>query len=400
MARKTTIYLALISIVLSCSKDSEELTISETFEPTVYQDEVLEIEETETSEENHMVYDWVSQMQLPNGLMESSEGTDFVSLYDNALSAITFIASGNHTQAEKIFDYFNARIETELEYGTGGFYQFRSGNGDNRRTRWLGDNAWLLIALNNYKTLTANNKYDTLREKLAYWIRSQQDSDGGLWGGYRENGTQFHKITEGNLIAFHAVEGYDDFHKGILEFLANQRWDQNDGLIVAWPDNPHYYYALDVFPLAYLIFEDIPAETLNNANRFFTNQVATLTTAEVGGYCFDEDRDVIWLEGTAQMGLAFHKAGVYNQQERLLHTLEKMISTEENSTNPQGLPYVSNPGSCYGAEPLWDHADKKATLSSSCWYLFNKMGYNPFDIGQEKSIPESDKFWKTDLPLP
>ena len=400
MARKTTIYLALIYIVLSCSKDSEDLTISAVLETAVYEDQIPEIEQTKTSEEDLAVYNWVAQMQLPNGLMESSEETDFVSLYDNALSAITFIASGDYAKAEKIFDYFNARIETELEYGTGGFYQFRSGNGDNRRTRWLGDNAWLLIALNNYKAITGNIKYDVLREKLEYWIRSQQDIDGGLWGGYRENGTQFHKITEGNLIAFEAVEGYDDFHKGILEFLSSQRWNANDGLIVAWPDNPQYYYALDVFPLAYLIFDDIPVETLNSANRFFTHQVATLTTTEVSGYCFDEDRDVIWLEGTAQMGLAFHKAGEYNQQDRLLQTLEKIANSDENNIKPQGLPYVTNPGSCYGAESLWDHADKKAALSSSCWYLFNKMGHNPFDFGQQRHIPESDKFWNTELPLP
>ncbi len=393
MSRKTTIYLALFYIVMSCSKDSEELIISETPEQTVYEDQASEIIQAEISEESLDVYDWVAQMQLPNGLMESSEDTDFVSLYDNALSAITFMAYGDLAKVRKIFDYFNSRIETELEYGTGGFYQFRDRNGDNRRTRWLGDNAWLLIALNNYKTITADSKYDVLREKLEHWIRSQQDIDGGLWGGYRENGTQFHKITEGNLIAFHAVEGYDDFHRGILEFLASQRWNRNDGLIVAWPDNSQYYYALDVFPLAYLIFKDIPTATLYRANRFFTHKVATLSSAEVGGYCFDEDRDVIWLEGTAQMGLAFYKAGVYRQQSRLLETLEKMVGTDENNIKPQGLPYVSNPGSSYGAEPLWDHADKKAALSSSCWYLFNKMGYNPFELGQAKQIPESDKFW-------
>ena len=100
------------------------------------------------------------------------------------------------------------------------------------------------------------------------------------------------------------------------------------------------------------------------------------------------------------MGLAFYQAGEYNQQDRLIDSLEKMAIIDENNINFQGLPYVSNPGSCYGAEPLWDHADKKATLSSSCWYLFNKIGYNPFNIGETKHIPESGKFWKTDLPLP
>ena len=393
MARKPIIYLAFIYIVLSCSKDSDELTIAEEYNQQEQQNEMPEIEDIETSEEELSVYYWIEQMQLQNGLMESAENTDFVSLYDNALAAMTFLASGDYKKAERIFDYFDERVEIELEYGTGGFYQFRDNNGDNRRSIWLGDNAWLLVALNNYKAITGNDKYDHLRQKLELWIRSLQDHDGGLWGGYREDGTQFHKITEGILIAFEAVEGYDNFHKSILNFLKEQRWNSSDNLLIAWPENEQYYYALDLLPLAYLIFDDFPNTTLDEANRFHTQQVATVTAASVSGYSFDADRDVIWLEGTAQMGLAFQKAGQYNQQERLMQNLDKMAISNDINSNAIGLPYASNPGSCYGAVQLWDHADKKAALSSSSWYLFNKMGYNPFDRIQPKQIPEADKFW-------
>ena len=119
MARKPIIYLALLYIVLSCSKDSDDLTITEDLNQLEQEDQFQEIETTEISEEINSVYNWIGQMQLPNGLMESAEDTDFVSLYDNALSALTFMASGDLKKAEKIFDYFNGRIEIELEYGTG-----------------------------------------------------------------------------------------------------------------------------------------------------------------------------------------------------------------------------------------------------------------------------------------
>ena len=393
MARKPIIYLALLFVVLSCSKDSEDLIISEVYTQQELQDPIPEMEDIEISGDGLFVYNWIEQMQLQNGLMESAENTDFVSLYDNALAALTFIASGDFKKAERIFDYFNTRIEIELEYGTGGFYQFRDNNGDNRRTRWLGDNAWLLIALNNYKELSGNDKYDHLRQKLELWIRSLQDTDGGLWGGYRENNTQFHKITEGILIDFEAVEGYDDFHKGILNFLKTQRWNTTDNLLIAWPENQQYYYSLDLLPLSYLIFDDLPKTTLDEANRFHTQQIATVTSASVVGYSFDEDRDVIWLEGTAQMGMAYSKAGEYNLQEKLMNNLDKMAINEGINTETFGLPYASNAGSCYGAVLLWDHADKKAALSSSSWYMFNKMEYNPFDQGEPKNIPEVDKFW-------
>ena len=400
MARKPTIYLALLYIILSCSKDSEDLVVSELYTLEEQQEIIPEVEETQLPEESHSVYNWIEQMQLQNGLMESAEDTDFVSLYDNALAAMNFMSSGDVEKAEKIFDYFNARIEIELEYGTGGFYQFRDSNGDNRRTRWLGDNAWLLISLNNYKAITGLDKYDYLRLKLESWIRSLQDTDGGLWGGYRENGTQFHKITEGVLIAFEAVEGYDDFHRGILKFLKEQRWNSTHNLLVAWPENQQYYYSLDLLPLAYLVFDDLPSTMLDEANRFLTEQVSTITAAQVVGYSFDEDRDVIWLEGTAQMGLAFHKAGQLDQQERLMQNLDKMAIGDKNNPGLLGLPYASNAGSCYGAVQLWDHADKKAALSSSSWYMFNKNEFNPFEQGPDKNIPEMDKFWLKNLPMP
>jgi hypothetical protein len=95
------------------------------------------------------VYQWFSQMQLANGLVESTENGNIVSLYDNALAALVFIAKGDRLKAEKLFNFFNGRISSELDAGTGGFAQFRNAVGIPNGARWMGDNCWLLIALNN-----------------------------------------------------------------------------------------------------------------------------------------------------------------------------------------------------------------------------------------------------------
>ena len=42
-----------------------------------------------------------------------------------------------------------------------------------------------------------------------------------------------HVITEGMLAAFNAVNGYDDFHKGIVSFLQEKRWNEQEKLLVA-----------------------------------------------------------------------------------------------------------------------------------------------------------------------
>jgi hypothetical protein len=332
-------------------------------------------------------------MQLANGLLTSSEKTDYVSLYDNALAALAFMAEGEIEKAEGVFDYFNERIDSEFILNNGGFYQLRNSDGSNGRRTWMGDNAWLLIALNNYHEITGNTKYTELTGLLENWIRSLQDEDGGLWGGINEDGTQIHKVTEGIIMAFNAVEGYDDFHKGILNFLKQERWDLNDQLLVAWPENETHYYAMDLHSLGYLIFENFSEEVLFKAERYKNTQVASFNGEVISGYCFDEDKDVIWLEGTAQMALAFKKANMVNEANSTLQQLQKAQmknSTQENST---GIPYATNAGTSYGSSLLWEDAPNTPAISSSIWYLFSVLSFNPLDLGRQKNIPAEDMFW-------
>ncbi len=351
-------------------------------------------EETmEEEEEIDEVYNWISQMQLSNGLLESSENSNFISLYDNALASLVFISKGELERAEKIFDFFNSKIDSELLNSTGGFYQSRNANGENGGRTWMGDNAWLLIALNNYHASTQSQKYQYLAQELENWIRTLQDTDGGLWGGYNENGTQIHKITEGIITAFNAVEGYDDFHKNILKFLEEKRWDSNEKLIVAWPENPDYNFAMDLHPLAYGIFDDFPVNSLLKTDRYLNTQIATVTGKEVTGYCFDEDKDVIWLEGSAQMSIAFQKGNMNSEANKTILELEKTFIKSTSLDNAKGIPYAANYGTSYGASLLWDHVDITPAVSSTAWYLFAKANFNPLDLEKNKSISPKDKFW-------
>ena len=347
-----------------------------------------------TLEEEEMeIYKWISHVQLNNGLLTSTEGSNFVSLYDNSLAALAFISVGDYEKAEHIFDYFYGQIDSEFFPNGGGFYQFRDSYGNNGNTIWLGDNAWLLIALNNYKQVTGNNKYNKLTGLLENWIRGLQDEDGGLWGGFREDGTQIHKITEGIITAFNAIEGYDDFHKGILNFLQQERWDLNDQLLVAWPENETHYYAMDLHSLGYLIFENFSEEVLFKAERYKNTQVASFNGEVISGYCFDEDKDVIWLEGTAQMALAFKEANMVNEANSTLQQLQKAQMKNSTRENSMGIPYATNAGTSYGSSLLWEDAPNTPALSSSIWYLFSVLSFNPLDLGKKKNIPNEDKFW-------
>lgn len=336
---------------------------------------------------------WVSSMQQPNGLLESSENSNFVSLYDNSLAALVYIKQGETQKAEKIFDFFNGKLQTELLDGSGGFYQFRNKKGEQGSRTWMGDNAWLLIAINHYHEATETQKYTTMANALEQWLRSLQQEDGSLIGGYNEDGSEIPKVTEGILTAFNAIPGYDNFHANILSFLKNNRWDSDEKLLTAWPENAAYKFALDLHGLSIGVFPDFPIEALTKLDRYKNTQTNTTNGKRITGYAFDEDKDVIWLEGTAQILVAYQQRDLDTEAQQALINLENTFITSATISEAQGIPYTTNFGTTYGAGLLWDNADLAPAISSSAWYLFSQLRFNPLALGSNKNIPEGDKFW-------
>lgn len=356
--------------------------------------------EVKNSNDTDPIYCWLTRLQQPNGLLPSSEKGERVSLYDNALAALAFTAFGDYKRAEKIFDFFNSRLKSEMLISPGGFAQMRNLNGiplDNQPRRWLGDNAWLLIAVNNYNHVANNTKYRKLARALTNWIISQQDTDGGVWGGYDANGNRISKIAEGNIDAFNAVSGYTSFHEKLLTYFKDVRWDTTDQLIIAWAEYPQYKYALDLHPWGYCAFEDFPETVLDKADRYLNTQTSTATQKLITGYCFDEDKDVVWLEGTGQMAVAFLKSGREDLAHKYLSEMKKGLIASSPFPGCYALPYTTNFASSYADDVLWEGVDTAPVVSSTAWYLFAAKRFDPLLLGSKKNIPEKDKFWKQSL---
>lgn len=341
----------------------------------------------------HLMLNWLNNAQLANGLIPSTDNGGQISLYDQALAALVFISYADYTRAEKIFNFFNGRITTELTVGKGGFTQFRDLNGNPSGNHWMGDNAWLLLALDNYVAKTGSIKYNSLILQINNWIRSLQDTDGGIWGGYDASNVQIGKITEGNMDAFVAVSGYDNFHINLLSYFKNQRWDATSKCFISWPGNSQYYYALDNFSWGFGIFPNCPASLLTQANMFRTTQTATANGNAITGYCFDIDKDDVWLEGTGEMVVAYQIAGNTIQANYYLSQMEKAIIPSTAGTNLIGIPYATNLATGYGGGLLWQGANTQPYLSSVSWYLFGKHQFDPFKVGRNKNIPSSSMFW-------
>ncbi len=373
----TIIAIALLCFsIFSCKKDNIEHAI---IEPEIIVPE-------------QQVLNWFNSMQLQNGLVPSSTNSN-VSLYDNALSAMVFMIYNENDRAEKIFDFFNDRIDSEFRKDSGGFAQFRYKNGTPiDKHQWMGDNAWLLIALNNYKHKTGSVKYDRLAAELGSWLIGLRNEEGGLYGGYDGTNRINLLVTEGIIDAFNAVPGYTDFHKKILQFLEKERWDINkSSLTTGWIQ---YNYALDLHPWSYCIFDGFPTATLNETEMYIVTKTVEVSGNKVTGYCFDLDKDNIWFEGVGEMVVAFNEAKLNDKASFYLNELEKAMVKSTVYNGASGIPYASNGNSTrYGDGVLYEPEYTEPFVSSNAWYLFGVKKFNPFGIERSKMIPEVDKFW-------
>lgn len=372
--RQALIFLIFLLALSSCRKTIEEIPVTLSTHP--YEDQV---------------YRWFKGKQLDNGLVPSCE-TCPISLYGNSLSAMVFTLYGDLERSEKIFDFFQARLSLEFEQDSGGFHQFRHWNGNPvRKQQWMGDNAWLLIALNNYKAKTGSAQYDSLRFAIEQWLRKLQRPGGALIAGYNGNQINSAFVTEGIIDAFNAVPGYDNFHLNILSFLKLNRWDStHQSLTTGWAPYPR---ALDLHPWAYCIFEDFPEATLQDALRYEHERICVASKKWVNGYCFDEDRDNIWFEGTGQMAVAFDKANDFESRDFYLKELEDALIVGPDSS--LGIPYASNSNSTrFGGGALSDGEASMPFVASGAWYLFALNGFDPFAVTHQKGMTESDKFWQ------
>ncbi len=358
----------------SLQPDGSYLPVDDT---TFTFDNVNIYQEIDITEEMEQVYSWFELVRLDNGLHTSSVSSTVVSLYDNALAALVYTMMGDYEYAEDIFDFFNARIDSELKDQYGGFAQIRNleGNIDGPiGNRWLGDNAWLLIAINYYHDRTNSNTYDLLATEIETWIVSLQNEDGGLNSGYDPTGFMQYPVTEAMIDSHNAVRGDTQFHTDLLNYLSTTRLDTQYGIYMAWPGHPTYQYSLDTIGWAYLGMNGLSDDILSVADALFL-----MEENGIYGYCADIDKDTIFTELTLTMAAAYNKSGNYIKANELVNYMDTLFMQVE--TDIKALPYTTSRATGYADFPLWETVDTEAHVSGTAWYIFTKMRLNPFEAG-------------------
>lgn len=351
--------------------------------------------------EDPRVYDWLKAMQdsgsLEAQLLPSMEDNR-AQTFNNALAAIVFILKDDRARAERILDFYahatdetNTDIRLQNFFVNGearGFYQEMylrdSGEGPaftapNGSDRWIGDMAWLLIAVHYYAQRYDPERYERLERLLKDRLIAfyQPAPRGGyIRHGWRRNDTALHESSghpEGNLDCYAALRltGEDVMANQIKTWLHTVLVGSRLPLdLYTWRVlalGPTYANALAI-PESDLRYRKTVRWNGRPVMGFFHSAVS--------------DVDNLWTDGLGQMACAYIEVGnddranfYSNQMDALL------IDRDINGQATRALPYTTN-----GEGGLqWVRWDRGFT-STAAWYIFAKNRFNPFTLRSTPSV--------------
>lgn len=324
--------------------------------------------------------------------------------YDNALAVHALLACGKVSQARRIGEALLAAATGDRAGPVDGRLRnaYRAGpqdgppqpNGwwDAKANLWAedpaqvgtatGNAAWAGLALLAMAEATGESRYRDGAGRLARWVVAHTaDERGGFSGGIHGDGAGARvlgwKSTEHNvdLAAFLAWAGYPRQAAAARAFVASQ-WQGASGhfLTGTLPDGVTPNRAtsgLDA-QLWPLLLEKPQAEwrqVLDYAER---------AHGVDGGFDFNDDRDGIWWEGTAQAALAYRAAGQGAKADAILAVLAGQFS-------PGGLIWAASvprlttglalgPDSTEADFVYW----RRPHLGATAWAVLAATGWNPF----------------------
>jgi len=357
-------------------------------------------------------------------------------VYDNALVLLAFLARGNNDDLRRagiLADAFVYAMNNDRYYTDGRLRNaYMSGDLIDHLTRkaripgwwdsidkkwyedefqvstYTGNLAWVMIALLNYYKKVEEEQYLDAAITLGEWIeRETKDARcaGGYTGGYKgwepkptaehpEGQTKIEwKSTEHNIdvyVAFMLLyeitgdetwEGRALHAKNFVEAMwsgseshfwtgtyddgctINKTNDPND------PDNPiKINIPLDIQAWALMAFD-----SYNSALNWAENN-CYIEHHSFKGFDFNNDKDGVWFEGTAQMAVAYQINRENSKSDSYIEEIRK-AQTSATNDNGKGIVAACHDGVTTGFD--WEYFNR-LHIGATAWYIFAERGHNPY----------------------
>jgi hypothetical protein len=328
-------------------------------------------------------------------------------VYDNAVAGLALLAGGNVAQARVVGDalvnaqqrdryFLDGRLRNAYAAGpvtTTGAYPL-SGWWDTDTKSWLEDGyqvgtatgvvAWAMIFLVRLTAATGDTSYRAAADRAADWVERNTRAARGYTGGFI--GWEPHQIaltwvsTEHNLdlsVAFAAV-GRSEPARHARAFVASL-WDPRErrflaGLTPTGAPNRAAAADANLWPL---LAPGASPEWAPALDWVLAHQ--GVPASDPAGIDFNDDRDGIWLEGTAYVALLARLSGRPQLAARMMATLTQQ-------TTPDGLVWATTvPRMTTGfSTGLMLQPDfvyyRRPHLGATAWATLAALAKNPFQL--------------------
>ncbi|OYW72339.1 MAG: hypothetical protein B7Z37_25125 [Verrucomicrobia bacterium 12-59-8] len=394
----------------------------------------------------------VSYEALPNSFKARRVLSGAAHMYDNALALMAFLAAGEEKHAGLIADAFVAAQQFDRTYrGShklagavrnvyvgGDLFQSPGWGAHQQEVRlhgWLGKDskgadtwledkynvsfaagnvAWCMLSLLAYHDMVAGKSCQTYLDasvRMGEWVvRNCSDPKGepGYIFGYQGNDLAHAVVL--NKATEHNIDLYAAFRRLYLctgdavwarraesakQFVLSM-WDAKDGKF--WTGtSPNGRADKSKLPV------DIQAWSVLSLRNELGNRNPLIYASQEGhfkvrgGFDFNNDRDGIWYEGTAQMAAAFcHQGGEANRKEwkRIVKLLDNaQAQAGKSGALPAALPvptlnekepekrdYITTGFDLMGTHDPWLYYNH-AHVGATAWMILAKKGINPFWMG-------------------
>lgn len=343
---------------------------------------------------------------------------DVAFTYDNAVAALAFIASGDQQRAKQIVDaliyaqnhdrfYKDGRIRNSYRAGKLASPDNRvplPGWYDAKQGRWVEDEfqvsthtgnvAWAMLALLGYYETYGGAPYLAAAEKMGEWVEENcRDSRGvgGYIGGFSGWETKpkllRYKATEHNLDLYavfwrlYSITGNQAWKERAMaaKTFVLSMWDEGEGKFWTGTTPDGVTVNRDTIPLDIQAWA--PLVLREEGKPYWRSLSYSEKQHRVGGgFDFNEDRDRIWYEGTAQMAVAYQYTGQLDKSKTLISTLK---AAQDASG---GIPAVNRDGLTTGfslptGEP-WFYF-RRLHVGATAWMVLAERGINPFWLGSK-----------------
>jgi len=349
--------------------------------------------------------------------------------YDNALALIALLARGKAndvTRAGFIADAFVYAIDNDRFFTDGRLRNTYQGgdlilppgwipNGREntvRMTGWwdpnystwyedkgfvgtsTGNLAWAMIALLSYYERVNDSNYLEAAKVLGEWIEANTGDTngvGGYTGGYEgweatSNNPQGQtkltwKSTEHNIDVYaafmrlHELTGEPNWLNGALhaQTFVEAMWDANEGHFWTGTLNDGITINKTNIPLDIQAWAVMAMDGYNSALSWAESNCYTEADG-FKGFDFNNDRDGIWFEGTAQMAVAYL---INEEPNKAAFYLSELRKAQESAANNNGKGIVSASHDSVTTGFDWEYFNR-LHIGATAWYIFAEMKYNPF----------------------